>query len=144
MDKTCAERLPEHLQGRLDDLRLLSKAADVQDADVELTDSEREELDSLGVDISSADTVAENARETLYEYGLSVERRTVLKWTLSTGGPADGFSVEYDDDGDAVRARYWFQDWFDGAELTVDEDTMTMVSNIVNPDGMMLQAGADL
>jgi hypothetical protein len=131
-DRTCAERLPEHLQGRLDDLRLLTKAA----SEETLSDAERVALDSLGVDTSESENVSENARETLYDYGLSVERRTVLRWTISTGGPADGFDVTYDDEGQAVRASYWFQDWFDGAELPVDKDTMEMVSEIVNPDGI--------
>lgn len=58
---------------------------------------------------------AERARELASEIcgePLSIERQTVVTVTLSTGGPASGYEIWLDDDGQPESGSYWYQDWF--------------------------------
>jgi len=65
----------------------------------------------------------EDARDEMDELPLSVEVVKTIKVLLSTGGPADGLTIELDRDGNVSTVRYWFSDWFDHAETTVDQDS---------------------
>ena len=56
------------------------------------------------------------------ELVLCVDKETVYKVHLSTGGPADFLSVYVDDNKDITRIDYHFQDWFDGAVRTLHGD----------------------
>lgn len=60
--------------------------------------------------------------ESLYELPLGMSKQTVYKIELSTGGPAD-FINAYVNDGILDRVTYHYQDWFDGAEMEVEEDS---------------------
>jgi len=61
----------------------------------------------------------------LYEFPLGHSKQTVIKIELSTGGPADFIEVYLDEDGFINRAVYHFQDWFDGAQMEIqDNDPM--------------------
>lgn len=100
-DRTCADRLPEHMQSRADHLAdLFSRADDYMDEEV-----------------------SEEARDEMWELPLSVETVRTIKVLLSTGGPADGLTIELDTDGNVSTVRYWFADWFDHAETTVPSDS---------------------
>lgn len=67
----------------------------------------------------------EDAERRIEEGPLSVTRNgNKLKLTIeeSTGGPADGYRVEFDPHtGDVEGVEYYFQDWFDGATLEIDQ-----------------------
>jgi len=65
----------------------------------------------------------DDARNEMDELPLSVEVVKTIKVLLSTGGPADGLTIELDRDGNVSTVRYWFSDWFDHAETTVDQDS---------------------
>jgi hypothetical protein len=159
---TCAERLPEHLTGRLQDLELLAAAAGVYDAD-SLRDllAKRDDggklfdaLDSLGVDTTEiratpledqledadAEQLAESAREALDSYGLSVDVRTTLVWQLSTGGPGDQFELEVSREGYGYSidaARYRFLDWFDGATAELEPEQRATVERAAELLGIL-------
>lgn len=58
---------------------------------------------------------ADHARDRANEYcgePLSVETVKVVKVLLGTGGPACGYEIELDSDGQPVSGYYWYQDWF--------------------------------
>lgn len=61
--------------------------------------------------------------ESLYEFPLGMSKHTVFKIELSTGGPADFIKAYVDDEGIIDRVTYHYQDWFDGAEMEVDENS---------------------
>ena len=61
--------------------------------------------------------------ESLYELPLGMSKYTVFKIELSTGGPADFIKAYVDDEGIIDRVTYHYQDWFDGAEMEVDENS---------------------
>ena len=122
---SCADRLPEHLSGRLSDFRTLTKALQGE----ELTDEELREVTNLrepDQEEYDEEKLRELAAERQNEYPLSVEKLTVVKVLLSTGGPADWFECWCDTDGTIERIDYVFQDWFDGARRTLEgEDFRT-------------------
>lgn len=89
LDKTCAERLPAHLAGRLDDLRAMLARDEPPEGDDDLP----------GLD----------------EYALSMDVRYSVRIDLSTGGPADYITADLDASGDVLNAQYHFADWFDHA-----------------------------
>jgi hypothetical protein len=100
---TCAERLPEHLAGRLADFRAMFAREDPH----EPTDAEYD-ADELGP---------------IGEYPLAATVRYAVRVDLSTGGPADYLEYIVDGDGTVSRASYHFADWFDHAEqLLIDDD----------------------
>jgi hypothetical protein len=43
---------------------------------------------------------------------LSVEKVITIDITLGTGGPARGFTLTLDSDGDVDSGEFWYQDWF--------------------------------
>ena len=109
-EKTCAERVAEHLEDRLDDLRKLWKAYQGGEEDVE----------DLG---------------NIFEYGLCFdyvpnddEGQGFFRYQLSTGGPGDEFRFFADAELDCYRVEYWFLDWFDGAHkhLSGDDNKLLM------------------
>jgi hypothetical protein len=54
--------------------------------------------------------------DALESFILGASKRTVWDIQLSTGGPADGFKVEVDNEGSINEISYYFKDWFDGAK----------------------------
>lgn len=91
----CAARLPQHLAGRLDDLRAILDRDDPEEGDDE--------------------------RPGLSEYGLGSSFGYSVRVDLSTGGPADYVTATIQD-GEARDVRYHFADWYDHAERQLDGD----------------------
>jgi hypothetical protein len=115
-DRTCKERVREHLEGRMDDLKKLWAAYG--------EDSERQIAD-LG---------------NLNEYGLSFDyvapgtfegqRRGYFRYQLSWGGPSDEFRIFTGPGFEIDRIEYWFLDWFDGAKVTLSGKRLDLLSEI--------------
>jgi hypothetical protein len=94
--KSCEERIDEHLQGRVEEIK--------------------EVLNQYGEDekIKFDGCEYEDVIEWLNCWALAYEddpHYRAKRLELSTGGPADGFI--FFEDG---SIKYYFQDWFDGAE----------------------------
>jgi hypothetical protein len=100
-EATCEERLPAHLESRLEDFRSMTGWIKAWS---ETRNHPRQE----------------DAERRAQEYPLYLDVKKVHKVTLelSTGGPADRIEFEVDNGhiGDVV---YIFQDWFDGARKTL-------------------------
>lgn len=96
---TCAERLPDHLAGRLADFRVMLAREDPDEAP--------DDIDEPGP---------------LNEYALGVSVIYSVRVELSTGGPADYLTADVDADGDIERIAYHYADWFDHAERYLDGD----------------------
>ena len=75
----------------------------------------------------------------LAEYGLSwdyvvantFDNQTegYYRWQLSWGGPSDEFRIYTDNDKNIQSIEYWYQDWFDGASINVNDEE---VENIIH------------
>ena len=65
----------------------------------------------------------ENLREQLLEGALGVSVQHTIKIELSTGGPGDGFMLDYDSGWDLVGGSHYYVDWGFRREtpLTVEE-----------------------
>ena len=74
---------------------------------------------------------AETARERLDNLPLAIDKRTIFKIELSTGGPADWFEVQLDDEGYLVTIEYHFADWFDHAERELSGEEFDIVSRYI-------------
>lgn len=77
--------------------------------------------------------------DSLYEFGLGISQKVLLRYEISTGGPGDWLEivcneikhtsgpnwapVEHMDRLEVERVVYHFNDWFDHAERTVAEDS---------------------
>lgn len=111
---TCEERLPEHLESRLEDMRSLVGWADAWNQ-------------------TNNHLRAESAERRLEEYPLniSVTRKTIVRLELSYGGPQDYFEAEVDEDGTLSNITYHFLDWFDGAERTIRGDEAETVEQFL-------------
>lgn len=94
--QSCAERLPSHLRGRLDDFERMIGRDDAEEGD-----------DDLGP---------------LSEYPLWASVHFLIRVDLSTGGPADYLKAEVDEDGEIVHIDYHFADWFDHAQQALEGD----------------------
>jgi predicted secreted protein len=129
---TCADRIEAHKTSRLRDFAALAALADSYDGatllaalEDQAARDELEEIDSETAEEIAADVVqgiADSARESIYEFPLSVSRQVVHRIDLSTGGPADWLEVfmESGDDSTIDRIVYHFADWFDHAETVLD------------------------
>jgi len=105
-DRTCEERLPEHLAGRMEDFRSI------------LAGTRGE-----GIDPDTGETWDEDtAHERIHEYGLCLTVERLVTIQLSTGGPGDQLEYTLDADGLVTEIRYRFLDWFDGAVVTLTGD----------------------
>lgn len=93
--ESCAARIDAQYQGRVEQLQKLNRR--------------RERHWSRD---------SETATEELYNLPLSIELEPVIRFCLSWGGPAD--YVEWNPVRDTWM--YIFQDWFDGARRTFDDE----------------------
>lgn len=118
---SCAERLPDHLAGRLADFRAML---------------DRDDPDELPDDIDDPGPLSE------YPLGVSVEY--LVRVDLSTGGPADYLTATVSD-GEVQTIRYHFADWFDHAERALDGDDFDTardaIAYLVDLDGLAEIAG---
>lgn len=127
---TCAERIGEHMEGRLTDFRAIAELQD-HDRDDDMFLPTRA-LEMLGeYDAAASESHAEAAAEILSSYPLGVTRYTTFRVDLSTGGPADWLEVVCRHDGSLIaqlddgphevtRIVYHFSDWGDHAERQLD------------------------
>lgn len=108
-EQTCKERIGEHLEGRLADLRRMMKAERMGDEDKAVAYLDKHGLGPLN------------------EYGLGLSYvpepgsgGPYFCFLLSTGGPHDEFRFYASPDGwhswKLDRVVYCFKDWFDGAQ----------------------------
>lgn len=74
--------------------------------------------------ISSDYETNDEGYDELRDLALSIEEFTVIKCLLSTGGPADWLEIVVTDyKEEIVKVIYHFADWFDHAEMVVEEDS---------------------
>jgi hypothetical protein len=85
-------------------------------------------IEALGVtDLADVERLADGHECWPDDAGvLSVTKHTTYDIALSCGGPADGFRLTVDEDGDPLRLEYYFHDWFDGAARTVKGDAFDL------------------
>ena len=88
----------------------------------ELADRQAQ-LEQLYTAIDGNDEMAEcDARDEIYSMAYGIEKLQVIRVIWSGGGPADMLEITYCDE-QVIRVEYIYQDWFDGARLTVEEGT---------------------
>jgi len=147
---TCAERIKEQYNHRNETVAKMLKfhngtAADELD---ELTEQFVEEFTKNEDREPSEDEVAkfrENAsdneynEDSLVEFPLGFVITKVIKIELSTGGPADYLEVFIDPEytETIVRVVYHFADWFDHAQMEVNENDPLWEFAEIYCDGLM-------
>lgn len=125
---TCEERLPEHLEGRLDDMRSMVGWANAwsQTRNHLRGDAAQTRLDEYGLD-------------------LEIEKVYKVRLLLSTGGPADWFETTIDSRGHIGDVVYVFQDWFDGARKVLFNDerqtALDYIGRLIDLDSIDIYAG---
>ncbi len=62
-----------------------------------------------------------------YRDPLSCDERREITILLSMGGPADGFTVYFDKDGDPVEGYYFFADWFEYEQFKLSSEELDSV-----------------
>ena len=72
-------------------------------------------------DVLEADR--DRAREAINEMAYGIDTRTISRVIWSGGGPADYLEITRNELGEILLVEYLYQDWFDGAKLTVSEDS---------------------
>lgn len=110
-EQTCEQRIAKHLESRLQSFRPILKALSGDTLTVEEL-GEVTNLREPNPDDYDEEQLREMAQERQNELPLSVEKLTIVKVLLSTGGPADWFEAHCDSDGTITRIEYVFQDWF--------------------------------
>ena len=106
METNCKDRVRPHLDGRLEDLKILWK--DYQDG----SEEGNEELGNI------------------FDYGLCFDwvsahtftdqKEGFFRYQLSTGGPGDEFRFYVNPDFSVHTIEYLFLDWNDGASIELD------------------------
>jgi hypothetical protein len=99
-ERTCAERIHDHRKSREDDLAFIFDKAE-----------------------SSNEEESENGYIDLDAYPLSFEEYSVIKVLLSWGGPGDWLEI-YLNNANIIKVEYHFNDWFDHAQVDVNEDSV--------------------
>lgn len=136
-NENCEARISAHMTSREDDARKLLAAAQGEtfckvcgeEIGEETTENAAGDYDVKWAheegDASEYDHAAEPDDEynedSIYEYPLGIEKFTVVRIDLSTGGPGDWLEAKLDSDGDMVRVDYHFNDWFDHAQRSVGQ-----------------------
>ena len=94
---TCEERIADRAERRLSEIRdfLFNYRHDTEEGDYR-----------------HAEDLLQGQQESI----LSVDKSTVYKVELSTGGPGDWFEIHVSDDDQITHIEYHFNDWFDHAE----------------------------
>jgi len=72
---------------------------------------------------------AEDPVEKLNEVALSWDGYNLC---FSWGGPEDGLLLGTNSDKELVDARYYFKDWFDGAEIRLEGEDFKLVEEMYN------------
>jgi hypothetical protein len=66
------------------------------------------------------DSDRDQARQEIEEMAYGIDTRTVSRVVWSGGGPADYLEITHKD-GEVLSVEYLYQEWFDGAKLSVEE-----------------------
>jgi hypothetical protein len=98
----CADKIASELESREEDL--LSYYRIIDSDDVLEEDRER-------------------AIQAIQEMAYGIDTRTISRVIWSGGGPADYLDITRNELGEILLVEYIYQDWFDGAKLTVSEDS---------------------
>lgn len=87
--------------------------------------SREETLKEIFSKLSSSDyETNDEGYDELTDLAMSVEEFTVIKCLFGTGGPADWLEIVVTDyKEEIVKVIYHFADWFDHAEMVVEEDS---------------------
>jgi len=135
-NENCEARISAHMASREDDATKLLAASrgetvcrvcgeEIEEEVSEDTDGDDvakwAHADGDASDYDHAAQLDEYDEDSIYEFPLSIERFTVVRIDLSTGGPGDWLEAKLDSDGDIVQLTYHFNDWFDHAERSVDQ-----------------------
>ena len=131
-EQRCEARVQGHMDSRLEDLRTLWALY-------------QEDSDAYDDDLGN-----------LYEYGLCFDyvpahtfddqEEGFFRYQISTGGPGDEFRFYCDMEGNVYRVEYWFLDWFDGANRTLNGNDKALLLELFDmltggdPQGMVDRA----
>ena len=139
--RTCEERINEHLQSHLEIFETLQKIiTEIEPED--LTQEDKQNLIDLGYSEEAYADGDIDAFEIINEYGLSLELEEInvrlgditIKWCLSWGGPADYFNFTCSKNGnwyEIDEIEYQFQDWYDNATRKLHGDDFELLENII-------------
>lgn len=134
-ERTCEERVEQHMDSRLEDLRLmLNPTADdatyshphfgiAIGGDYEYHPASDHSGETPAEIFSQyEDEIREELRERFYEHALSFDvvhadnaGESYVCYQISTGGPAEEIRFFCDFNRKPYKAEFWFLDWFDGA-----------------------------
>jgi len=114
---SCEERVKDHLESRLEDLRELWENIRNNDLSDEERNGAFEDFNNyaLSFDYVSPGTFTD-------------QDQGYFRYQISWGGPSDEFRFYVNPDLTAYKVEYWFLDWFDGAGRTLyNEDKALML-----------------
>jgi len=134
-ERTCEERVEQHMDSRLNDLRLMlnpTKDDAVFGRSDEFSIAIGDDYEYFPGPIASPtpaevfdefeDEIRDELRDRFFEYGLSFDvvnadkpGESYVRYQISTGGPAEEIRFFCDFNRRPYRAEFWFLDWFDGA-----------------------------
>lgn len=84
--------------------------------------ADREETARRILAASAGEPDDEYDEESLFEWGLGIDKKIVYRFELSTGGPADYLTITVDpSDREVESVEYHFADWFDHASRPVEQ-----------------------
>jgi hypothetical protein len=154
---TCADRIDDHFESRMDDLRKLWSAYCLDECPEcdgtgeapnpdHVTESSLDEpaLDECklckGTGELDEDSYG-NELGNLYEYGLCFDyvgpergRPGYFRYQLSWGGPSDEFRIYAEKISEwqwtVWKIEYFFQDWFDSAHKVLTGDDLNLIEEI--------------
>ena len=114
--ETCKERIQDRFYSREQDIKAMLT---VYLGEEDELDSDNE-YDAEILKLIEDDDIGEYS---LHEFALGINVKKVINITLSTGGPGDYLECFFDESDEMYRVVYHFIDWFDHAEMKVDEDS---------------------
>jgi hypothetical protein len=118
-EKKCSEKVREQYQGRLDDFLKAQKYFNIekskrpQNDDFESYEDFFDYVNQYGLcfDFVSAGTFTD-------------QKSGYWRFQMSFGGPSDEFRIYTDYEKNIHYIEYWFLDWFDGANITINDDVI--------------------
>lgn len=122
----CEEKIGKRLQDRLEEL-----VSDINNWD---RDTCLDHLDAQGRDPTDRDDLEllrEECREARADASepLAITESRTFRIELSFGGPSDGFELDWQD-GNWVGGRYYYQEWYDGAECEINASQAQALANL--------------
>jgi hypothetical protein len=71
---------------------------------------------------TATDSEQDQARDEIGNMAYGIDTRTITRVIWSGGGPADYLEITHKD-GEVLSVDYLYQEWYDGAKLSVSEDS---------------------